>query len=271
MTEATGTRRRFTRRPVAAGELRVLGEVASPVLGNVREVCVFLPPSYARDPGRRFPVLYLQDGQNLFEPHKSFAGAWGADQAMTTVARLGYEAILVGIANTGLQRLDEYSPWHDGRRGGGRADDYLDLVVDAVKARVDAEFRTLAAREHTFIGGSSMGGLLALYAFFRRPETFGGALVQSPALWFADARIFDYVATVPAPPGRIWLDCGTHEGEHTLANARRLRDLLEARGYRPPHGLRWLEDPRGTHHESCWGRRLRKALPFLLDDDREPA
>jgi predicted alpha/beta superfamily hydrolase len=262
-------RRRFPRRPRAEGELRVLGDIASADLGNSREVCVFLPPGYAREPERRFPVIYLQDGQNLFEPHKSFAGAWGADQAMLTVARLGYEAILVGIANTGLQRLDEYSAWHDGRRGGGRADTYLALLTETIKPRVDAEFRTHGDRRFTHIGGSSMGGLLALYAYFRCPQTFGGALVQSPALWFAQGRIFEYVAEMPAPPGRIYLDCGTREGENTLANARRMRDLLESRGYHPPHGLRWIEDPNGTHHESCWGRRLRKALPFLLDDDQD--
>lgn len=249
--------------------MHTIHDVSSTVLGNTRDLYVFLPPEYEQS-DEHYPVVYFQDGQNLFEPERSFAGAWGADDAADSAARLGYEAILVGVPNTGAQRLDEYSPWRDARVGGGQGDAYLAFLAESVKPLVDAEFRTLADRRHTIIGGSSMGGLIALYAYFKRPEIFGRVSVQSPALWFAEGAIFDFVASVPKPAGRIYLDVGGREGENTLANAQRMRDLLLAQGYISNRTLRWVEDRHGQHHEHDWGRRLRKALPFLLDDDWEP-
>ncbi len=236
----------------------------SPELGNRRDVWVYLPPSY--DEGGRFPVVYLQDGQNLFDDRLSFAGAWGADLAADASARLGFEALLVGVANTNEHRVHEYSPFRDARVGGGRGERYLQFLAGTVKPRIDREFATRPERDATAIGGASMGGLIALYGFFRLPEVFGRASVQSPALWFAGGAIFDYVTAAAPPPGRVFLDCGGREGAGTLRNARRMRDLLERKGYLPGRTLRWLEHPAGTHHEHAWGRRLKRALPFLLAD-----
>lgn len=262
--------RRWVRRgPARKGTVRIVHGIRSPELGNVRDLFVYLPAGYEFS-GRDYPVVYLQDGQNLFDPRYAFAGSWHADEAAASAARLGAEAILVGVANTGATRLAEYSPFPDWRMGGGEADRYLTFLVRRVKPLVDAEFRTRRGREHTVIGGSSMGGLLALYAFFRHPETFGRASVQSPALWFARAAIFDYVAAAPFVPGRLYLDVGQREGRPTLENARRMRDLLEEKGFRIGQTLRWLEDPRGTHQEHAWGRRLRKALAFLVSTDISP-
>ncbi len=240
--------------------------VWSPELGNRRDVFVFLPPSY--DEGGRFPVVYLHDGQNLFDPRLSFAGAWGADAAADAAARLGYEAILVGIANVNEARVHEYSPFVDTKVGGGAGERYLQFLIRTLKPRIDAEYRTQADRDHTVIGGASLGGLISLYAFFRFPEVFGRASVQSPALWFAGGAIFDYVTAAAPAPGRIFLDVGGKEGVGTLRNARRMRDLLSEKGYAPGDSLHYLEQPTGKHHEAAWGRRLKRALPFLLEDVR---
>jgi predicted alpha/beta superfamily hydrolase len=258
---------RFGRRKRRPGTMRTITGVRSPQLDNTRDLHLYLPPDYETS-SLRYPVLYLQDGQNLFDHAQSFAGAWGANDAADSAARLGYPAIIVGVANT-ISRLDEYSPFHDAEHGaGGNGDDYVQFLVDTVKPMIDAQFRTLVDPDNTVIGGSSMGALIAMYAFFRRGDVFGAASVQSPAFWFAGGAIFNFVKAAPFHPGRIYMDVGWREGgEHTVANARRMRGLLRQKGYVDRKNLLYVEDWRGNHHEFAWGRRLKKALPFLLELD----
>jgi predicted alpha/beta superfamily hydrolase len=255
---------RFGRRKRARGSVRTITGVQSPELGNSRDLHIYLPPDYESSE-LRYPVLYMQDGQNLFDHHLSFSGAWGANDAADAAARLGYPLIIVGVSNIGESRINEYSPFVDPDVGGGHADRYLAFLLDQVKTRIDGDFRTLADRDNTVIGGSSMGGLLSLYAFFRHPDVFGAASVQSPALWFAGGAMFDYVKAARWHPGRIYLDVGRREGDATLQNARRIRRQLLSKGYVHDRTLKWVEDWRGNHHEFAWGRRLKKALPFLLE------
>lgn len=251
---------------MSLGTQLVIPRVRSLELGNTRDLHVYLPPGY-EESDERYPVLYLQDGQNLFDDAIAFAGAWHAEDAADAASRLGHPCIIVGIANTGIGRIAEYSPFIDARVGGGSGDRYLSFLIDTVKARIDRELRTLPGREHTVIGGASMGGLISLYAFFRHPAIFGRAAVQSASLWFAGGAIFDYVDESPYFPGRIYTDVGAGEGANTLRNARRLRDQLRDKGYVMGETLHWVEDRKGTHSEHAWGKRLRKALPFLLEPD----
>ncbi len=223
---------------------------------------MYLPPGY-QSAKRRYPAIYMQDGQNLFDPAKSFAGDWGLMDG-AGLPRRGVEAIIVGIPNMGEERIAEYSPYVDAEAGGGKGDDYLDFVVDTVKPLVDRSFRTLPGRETTGLGGSSMGGLISLYGFFARPGDFGFVASLSPALWFADRAIFPFIETAPRVPGKIYLDIGTNEGASTLANARRMREILLAKGYREGEDLRWVEEPGAGHTEAAWGRRFKAALPFLV-------
>ena len=244
------------------GRVVVLPSVHSPQLDNRRDLYVHVPAAPAA-PARgdaRYPVIYMQDGQNLFDASLSFAGTWGVDETLTWASRRGLDAIVVGIPNMGGARITEYNPFVE---AGER---YLDFVTHTVKPLVDAQFPTLPNRSHTGIAGSSMGGLISLYAFFRYSEIFGFAAALSPSLWFADGVLLDLVARAPRVPGggRLYLDVGMREGEQTVALGRRLRDLLLTKGYDPRRDLRWVEDRDGVHHESAWGRRFRKALPFLL-------
>jgi enterochelin esterase-like enzyme len=161
------------------GTVRILREVQSPELENVRDLLAYLPPSYGTGE-RRYPVIYMHDGQNLFDQATSFGDEWRVDETMQEVAVGGVEAIVIGVPNMGPERCEEYSPFVDPAQGGGCGDEYLDFVVRTVKPLVDADFRTLPEREHTGIVGSSMGGLISLYGFFREPGTFGFAGVMSP-------------------------------------------------------------------------------------------
>lgn len=244
--------------------LEVIEGIHSPELGNSRDVLVYLPPSYRRG-RRRYPVLYMHDGQNLFDPETSFAGDWGLGRVMEGAARRGLETIVVAVPNRGPERLDEYSPFLDqAAGGGGKGAAYVRFLARTLKPLVDARYRTSRLRERTGIVGSSMGGLISLYALFRHPEAFGAAGVLSPSLWFAGGAIFSEIERIRFVPARIYLDIGATEGPEHVANARRMRDLLLAKGYRPGSELRWLESRTGRHDERSWGRRFARALPFLV-------
>jgi len=263
--------RAHTRARRYTGVVHTLPAIPSPELGNQRPLLVYTPATYAAGE-RRYPVIYMQDGQNLFDAAMSFAGDWGLRDALAWASRRGLDAIVVGIPNTGTARNAEYSPFVDPGGGagaeGGNGDRYLEFVTCTVKPLIDARFRTLPDRANTGIAGSSMGGLISLYAFFRRPDVFGFTGTLSPSLWFANEAIFAVVAASPVVDGRVYLDVGVREGERHVRLARRMRDLLLHKGYVLRRNFRWVEDPDGTHHESAWGRRFRKALPFLL---RNPA
>jgi predicted alpha/beta superfamily hydrolase len=247
-----------------AGERRVLRAVESPQLGNVRDIEVYLPSSYRRS-RRRYPVVYMQDGQNLADPERAFAGTWNLPGALAELESRGLDAIVVGIPNMGEARLREYSPFHDLKHGGGAGDAYLAYLERIVKPIVDRRFRTRPQRESTIVFGSSMGALISLYAFFRAPETFGAAGAMSPALWFAGRALTTYIERDGAPPGRIYLDAGRDEGGATLRNVHQLAEVLERKGYRRDGSLRLVEDDGGRHEEAHWARRLAPALAFLLD------
>jgi predicted alpha/beta superfamily hydrolase len=242
---------------------RVLARVWSPQLENERDIDIFLPPSYART-RRRYPVIYMQDGQNLADPERAFAGTWELPRALCALAARGLEAIVVGIPNSGAERLREYSPFADPKHGGGSGDAYLAFVERTVKPLVDRRLRTRPEREATGIFGSSMGGLISLYAFFRAPETFGFMGAMSPSIWFGNRAVIDYVERDGAPKGRLYLDVGTEEGAGTLRDAKHLVEVLERKGYQPGTSLSFAAVEGGRHEEAHWAERLVPALEFLL-------
>jgi len=238
-----------------------LRNVFSPQLRNRRDVDVYLPASY--DSGARYPVVYMQDGQNLSDPAIAFAGTWQLDAAVGRLAALGIEPIVVGVHNTS-DRLSEYSPFPDPKHGGGNADAYLSFLIDTLKPRIDRRFRTRRAPHQTALVGSSMGGLLALYGWLRRPDTFALAGAMSPSLWFGRGRLFEHIRSAPLPrTGRLYVDVGTAEGIATLRDARALRSTLHAKRIKRS-ALDYVEERGGRHEESAWARRLDRALAFLL-------
>ena len=263
---------------------RTLKNVWSPQRRNRRDVDVYLPASYRISGSRRYPVVYMQDGQNLSDPATAFAGTWDLEPTLERLAARGLEVIVVGVHHAGEQRLEEYSPFPDRRYGGGAGESYLSFLVDTLKPRIDRSFRTRAACDDTAIVGSSMGALISLYAFFRYPSVFGRAGVMSPSVWFAQAAILAYIAAEQAPGGRVYLDVGLREGGNTARNTRNLARLLvrkglrrdtrtkrsttpvtERRARRPAALLRYIEDAGGGHQEAAWAYRLEGALDFLLD------
>jgi len=245
------------------GDIRKMAGVRSPELDNTRAVEIYLPPSY-RKSGRHYPVVYMHDGQNLFDARASFAGEWQVDETMEQLAEEGLEAIVVAIPNMGPKRLDEYSPFADPRHGGGQGEAYLSFIIDTLKPRIDRRYRTRAAREHTGIIGSSMGGLISLYAFLRHPHVFGFAGAMSPSLWFADRAVLEFARQAPKWNGRLYLDVGTEEGAKTVKDARTAARLLRKKAVRARGHLLFVEARGARHEEAAWASRFEHAIRFLL-------
>ncbi|MBA3531574.1 MAG: alpha/beta hydrolase [Ardenticatenales bacterium] len=245
------------------GNIVVITDVWSPELENKRDIAIYLPPSY-NTTEKRYPVLYMHDAQNLFDEGMSFSGEWQVDENMELLAEQGVEAIVVGIPNRAEERMQECCPFAcDDTPSFG--DEYVRFIGETLKPMIDERFRTLPMSQTTGILGSSMGGLITLYAFFRYPEVFGIAGAMSPSLWFADRAIYPFIEATERAPGRkLHLDIGTEEGEDALADARRMRDLLLAEGYQVGQELLYMEDEGAMHTESAWAYRLQVALRFLL-------
>jgi predicted alpha/beta superfamily hydrolase len=260
-----------------AGTVKVMRDVRSEELGNARDILVYLPPSYPTA-NRTYPTLYMHDGQNLFDEATSFAGEWRVDDALEEAADEGIEAIVVGIPNTGVERMQEYSPFKDPRFGGGRAADYVKFVVETVKPLVDDAFRTTADHEATATIGSSMGGLISLYAFFERPDVFGAVGAVSPSVGFAHGALIEYLDRARFVGGRIYLDVGTAEGRPRgrdpldlrrepalyVKLVREARDLLVRKGYQEGRDLLYVEEEDAVHNEAAWAQRFPRLLRFLL-------
>lgn len=259
------------------GAIKVLSGLYSPQLDNHRDILVYLPKRYKASQ-RRYPVLYMHDGQNLFDAANSFTGEWRVDETLEELADQGIEAIVVGIPNIGARRHQEYIPFPSPDLPDAAGDQYVTFVADTLKPIIDRDFRTQPDREHTGIMGSSLGGLISLYAFFRRPDVFGLVGAVSPSLRWGNQAIFPFVEGAKFVPGRVYLDVGTAEGTKPAANAparpsspegyvqqvRRMSALLVRRGYRIGEDLLYVEEEGGIHHESAWARRLPAALRFLL-------
>lgn len=245
------------RHHTVVGTLKVLFDVWSPQLNNHRDILVYLPPSYDATV-EPYPVVYMHDGQNLFDSATGFAGQeWQVDETMEALSREGLEAIVVGIPHMGASRIQEYNPFPEFR--GGEGELYLDFLTDTLKPIIDRDFRALPDRDHTGLIGSSMGGLISLYGFFHRPHTFGFAGVMSPALWIAGGAIYEDVQDQPFVPGKIYLDNGTRE-----SSARKMNAILAEKGYALNRDLKYVIEHEAEHHEPAWARRLPDALRFLL-------
>lgn len=259
-------RRKETRR----GTLQHVRGFHSDILGNERDITIYLPPGYQDCDGLRYPVLYMHDGQNLFEAERAFIPGqhWRLAEAADDVIgqRTARPMIIVAIDNTGSSRIDEYTPTHDSaRHGGGKANDYGRMLIEELKPVIDTQYRTLPGTLNTALGGSSLGGLATLHLGLKRPDVFGGLAVMSPSVWWDNRTIFAGVERFDAPHRpRIWLDMGGREGVDGLANARALRDRLLANGWRNGDNFRYFEDRRADHSERAWARRAPDVLEFLF-------
>ena len=231
-------------------------------LGRERTIRVYLPPSYGQG-RRRYPVLYMHDGQNLFDDATSYIGEWGVDETMDALAKSqGIEVIVVGIDNGQDKRLNELSPWANPRFGAAEGEQYMDFVVGTVKPFVDRTYRTRADRRHTGIMGSSMGGLISHYALLKYPKVFSKAGLFSPSYWFSD-QVFSYTAAHRLKRGtRVYLVAGGKEDAETAANVMKMDALLRQSDKRLV--LHTSIRPGAEHNETFWKGEFPEAMTFLF-------
>ena len=228
---------------------------------------MYLPPGY-EDGRAAYPVLYLQDGQNLFDAGTAFGGKqWhAAETADFLIAKGAIEPlIIVGIYNTGVRRISEYTPTRDRReRKGGKGDRYAEMLVRDLKPMIDAGYRTRKGRADTGVGGSSLGGLVSLQAGLLYPGVFGKLAILSPSVWWDNRTILNLVHAYRSKRrARIWLDAGTAESDNGIADLRLLRDALLEKGWREGVDLAYSEIEGAPHNEDAWAARFGSVLQFL--------
>ncbi len=257
--------------PGTAGPgVRVLREdFHMPQLDRYRRVWIYLPPDYHRT-DKHYPVIYLQDGQNLFDRSLSFSGEWEVDESMDTLFYRGAHGYLVvGIDNGGDRRMDEYAPWYNPTyQRGGEGAAYADFLANTLKPYVDKHFRTLPGKDHTAIAGSSLGALVAHYAFVEYPEVFGRLGAFSPAYWY-NPEIYDFTRrrAGPAPKrARVWWLAGLPEGGGRVReDVDRMHATMLAAGYQPEDLEKRLHAD-GQHQEWYWAREFPGAVEWMFRD-----
>jgi predicted alpha/beta superfamily hydrolase len=258
--------------PEITGDFEFIKKFKSKILGNERDIIVLLPPSYkdkaaGKKALKRYPVLYMHDGNNLFDPNTSFQGVdWGVDEACAKLYKEAdiNEMIIVAVYN-GPDRVGEYTPFKDPKHEGGNGEKYIEFLTEELMPHINSKFRTLTDAKNTAIGGSSLGGLISLYAGAKRSDKFSKVIVMSPSIWWADGKIIDYVtsAKLDAAKTRIWVDMGGAEGEEGLSFTRKFNDAFKQK-YPGFKSYAYKEFPDAPHNETAWRARIELPLKYMF-------
>ncbi len=230
-----------------------------PQLNRKRRIWVYLPEDYAFNK-KKYPVLYMHDGQNLFDAQTSSYGEWGVDEMMDSI-RMGKQCIIVGIDHGDTKRLTEYNPYSS-RFGPGEGDAYVDFLVNTLKPYIDKTFRTKPTKESTFTAGSSMGGLISLYAVVKYPSVFGGAGIFSPAFWIAP-DLKKKIDSSSHLNSAVYFVCGELEGKEMVADMKSVYDQLKKKGLKK---LYYKQVKEGRHNENFWRKEMYSFYRWLFSN-----
>ena len=248
----------------AAENVEVMDEdFYMPQLNRNRRIWLYFPPDYETS-GKDYPVLYMHDGQNLFDAQTSYAGEWEVDETLNELFDQGYSVpIVVGIDNGGGYRIDEYSPWPHIGYGGGDGDLYMEFIVETLKPYIDQNYRTMPGRETTGIMGSSMGGFISHYGGLKYQEIFSKSGIYSPSYWFSDS-----VWSFTREAGRqfdmkLYLMTGGNEGQGTINDMLAMQDSLLAVGFQENEVSSKII-PGGQHNEALWREDFGEAYLWLF-------
>ena len=233
-------------------------------LDRPRHIRLYLPPKYQQSQ-KRYPVLYLHDGQNVFDDATAYAGEWGVDETLNQLAAQGWlELIVVAIDNGEQHRMQEYSGWDNPRFGKAEGEAYINFIRNELKPYVDRHFRTLPEAADTGIMVSSMGGLISHYALFNRPGTFSKAGIFSPSYWYSEAVYAKTNMQVLPKQSRISLLVGTKEGREMVSNTLKMADLLRSQGLANAQ-LSVKVVPEAEHNEAFWRSEFADAVLYLFN------
>jgi len=227
-----------------------------PQLDRYRKIWIYLPDDYSTATSKYYPVIYMQDGQNLFDDSTAFAGEWQVDETLHNLQMDGnYGCIVIGIENGGLFRMDEYSPYHNPYYGGGQGDEYCDFIVNTLKPYVDSHYRTLTSRDYTAIAGSSMGGLISFYAGMKYQDVFSKIGVFSPSFWFNDSIYNFTVAQGHQDPMRFYFVAGRYESGDMVPDIVLMYNWMSSVGFSPDE-MDTVIKTDGQHSEWFWDREF---------------
>jgi predicted alpha/beta superfamily hydrolase len=236
--------------------------IEAPQLNSERKIWVYLPIEYKTNSSKKYPVIYMHDGQNLFDQKISYAGEWNIDETLDSIRG---QVIIVGIENGGEKRIDELTPFKNEKYGGGKAESYLDFIVSTLKPKIDATYRTKTNAHNTCIIGSSLGGLVSFYAALKYPAIFGKVACFSPSFWFGRNEMNELLEKTKEFKTKVYFLSGDNEGDDDV-----IRDM-EAIEY-------WVNTKRceckklnkkvivkgGQHNEKLWRESFKKAYLWLF-------
>lgn len=232
-------------------------------LDRERQIRVYLPPNYEHS-HKKYPVLYMHDGQNLFDKQTSYVGEWEIDETLNLLAlEEKLELIVVGVDNGLGKRMNEMSPWDHEKYGSGEGKYYIDFIVNLIKPFIDSTFRTLTDRGNTGIMGSSMGGLISHYAIYEHPDVFSKAGIFSPSYWYSD-KIFTQTKENPLlKDAKLYINVGKKEGSNMEKPAKRMSDFILNSGH-PKSNIFFESVKAGTHSEVFWRSEFANAVLWLF-------
>lgn len=250
----------------ASKNVKILSEnFPVPQLGTTRKIWIYLPEDYDASK-KKYPVIYMHDGQNLFDQLTSFSGEWQVDETMDEFFLEGKkQAIIVGIDNGGSERLNEYSPWKNTKYGGGKGDLYADFLAQTLKPYIDKNYRTASSAKNTGLIGSSMGGLISFYTGLKYPEKFGKLGVFSPSFWFAkeDLTLYLNEYSKSLKKTKIYLLAGRKESDEMVTDIEKAVPLLMGKGICRKN-IKTKFDDYGTHSENYWAEEFPEAYIWLF-------
>jgi predicted alpha/beta superfamily hydrolase len=257
------------RQPTPPDGIQRLRPFRSRHLGDARTIEICLPPEYHENSWARYPVVYMLDGQNVFDPQTAFirGKTWKADRTTRGLIanRQVRPCILVGIWNGGSQRMDEYTGSADPKYGGGHSDRHDRYLIEELMPWISNRFRIDRTPANTVLAGASLGGLYSLEFAHRHPAIVGAVGVLSPSLWWDNRKLIRNLRTAGLTRGcRVWLDIGTSEGASAVENVRELSTVLSSAGFREGADLRTVVEDGAGHNEDAWAGRWGKCLSHLL-------
>jgi alpha-glucosidase len=223
------------------------------------KIWIYTPANYTQSK-KRYPVLYVHDAQNLFDAQTSYAGEWNIDEKLDS---LNAQVIVVGIEHGNEKRLEELTPYKNEQYGGGKAEAYLDFIIHTLKPEIDKNYRTKPDPKNTCILGSSLGGLVSLYAVMKHPDVFGKAGVFSPSLWFSE-QIYTDLKALPEFKAKVYMLCGDKESENMVRDIKRLEYAINEKRCYCLNLNKLKIVPGGQHNEKLWRDGFVKAYLWLL-------
>ena len=234
-----------------------------PQLNSTRRIWIYLPEGYSTSKDK-YPVIYMHDGQNLFDSSTSFAGEWKVDETVDYLIKNGEKkAIIVAIDNGGSNRLNEYTPFTNKEYGGGAGSKYMSFIVETLKPYIDNNYKTLTDRNNTSIAGSSLGGLISFYGIMKYKSVFSKAVIMSPSFWFSN-KIYYIPGNSNKYPIELFFIAGDSESDTMLSNIEKMVDKLEKMKY-PKNSCKVEIIRNGKHNEKLWGGEFANAYKWIVN------